>query len=165
MHNSLRAQELNQPQPKDLDRLTARHWTQLGLQEIQPGVLQYSGQLGSTLLPSIQLTVRSNLQLTLLAVQLECLGDLPSKLWGIQADLRPQLPEEPLGDLPSKPWDLQEDQRPLLPVESLGDLPSKPWDLQEDLRPQLPETWVQFPASEVRSVEPRLTAPTRDQEP
>ena len=36
-HNSLRAQEPNQPQPQDLDRLTARHWTRLGLQERQPG--------------------------------------------------------------------------------------------------------------------------------
>ena len=36
-HNSFRAQEPNRPQPQELDRLTARHWTRLGLQERQPG--------------------------------------------------------------------------------------------------------------------------------
>ena len=36
-HNSLRAQEPNRPQPQDLDRLTACHWTRLGLQDRQPG--------------------------------------------------------------------------------------------------------------------------------
>ena len=37
VHNSFRAQEPNQPQPQELDRLTSRHWTRLGLQERQPG--------------------------------------------------------------------------------------------------------------------------------
>ena len=36
-HNSLQAQEPNRPQPQDLDQLTARHWTWLGLQDRQPG--------------------------------------------------------------------------------------------------------------------------------
>ena len=36
-HNSLRSQEPNRPQPQDLDRLTARHWTRLRLQDRQPG--------------------------------------------------------------------------------------------------------------------------------
>ena len=36
-HNSLRSQEPSRPQSQDLDLLTARHWTRLGLQARQPG--------------------------------------------------------------------------------------------------------------------------------
>ena len=36
-HNSLQAQEPVRPQAQDLDLLTARHWTRLGLQARQPG--------------------------------------------------------------------------------------------------------------------------------
>ena len=120
-HNSLRAQEPTRPQAQDLDLLTARHWTRLGLQARQPGSPLGLRTPRFDLWPSTPSTVLSGQSPTSLAGQPTSLGDQPSELWTPWGSPPLQPHVGSLGAPPSKPWD-HWDPPTQLPATSLGEL-------------------------------------------